>query len=179
MGLDISKMLTPSRAPFHGIVPGNMFTPLGSVVLLVTFGTKDNYRTEYIKFELVNFESSYHTILGRPALAKFMVVPYYVYLLLKMLGKTGVLMFRGNLKKLYDCYQEAIEYVATLHMLEPSSEVFAAVQKLTDLEMEISSQRPSQSRVKPNLSNIGSKAIQLQAGDSSKTTLIGGGLSDK
>jgi hypothetical protein len=67
MGLDISKMLTPSKAPFYGIVPSNAATPLGSVVLLVTFGTKDNYRTEYIKFEVADFDSSYHAILGRPA----------------------------------------------------------------------------------------------------------------
>jgi hypothetical protein len=45
--------------------------------------------------------------------------------------------------------------------------------------MEISKQRPSQSRVKPNPSDVGIKAIQLQEGDSSKTTLIEGGLSDK
>jgi hypothetical protein len=43
MGLDISKMLTPSKAHFYGIVLGNTPTPLGSVVLPVTFGTKDNY----------------------------------------------------------------------------------------------------------------------------------------
>jgi hypothetical protein len=47
MGLDISKMLTPSKAPFYGIIPGNAATPLGSVVLPVTFGTNDNYRTVY------------------------------------------------------------------------------------------------------------------------------------
>jgi hypothetical protein len=35
MGLDISKMLTPSRAPFYGIVSGNTATPLVSVVLPV------------------------------------------------------------------------------------------------------------------------------------------------
>jgi hypothetical protein len=29
MGLDISKMLTPSRAPFYGIIPENAATPLG------------------------------------------------------------------------------------------------------------------------------------------------------
>jgi hypothetical protein len=126
MGLNISKMLTPSRAPFYGIVLGNVATPLGSVVLLVTFGMKDNYRTEYIKFEVADFESSYHTILNRPALAKYMAVPHYVYLLLKMLGKIDVLMFRGDLKKSYDCDQEAIEYAVTSHMLEPSAEVFAA-----------------------------------------------------
>jgi hypothetical protein len=179
MELDNSKMLNPSRAPFHGIVPGNVATPLGSVVLPLTFGTKDNYRTEYIKFEVADFKSSYHAILGRSALAKFMVVPYYVYLLLKMPGKIGVLTLRGNLKKLYDCNQEAIEYAATSRMSEPSAEVLVANQNLTDSEMEISSQRPSQSRVKPNPSDVGIKTIQLQEGDPSKTALIGGGLSDK
>jgi hypothetical protein len=79
------------------------------MVLPVTFGTKDNYRTVNIKFEVDDFKLSYHAILGRPALTKFMVVPHYVYLLLKMLGKTGVLMFRGDLKKSCDCDQEAIE----------------------------------------------------------------------
>jgi hypothetical protein len=78
MGLDISKMLTPSKAPFCGIFPGNAATPLGSVVLPVTFGTKDNYCTKYIKFEVADFDSSYRAILGRPALAKFMAMPHYV-----------------------------------------------------------------------------------------------------
>jgi hypothetical protein len=38
---------------------------------------------------MADFESSYHAILGRPALAKFMAVPHYIYLLLKMLIKIG------------------------------------------------------------------------------------------
>jgi hypothetical protein len=66
MGLDISKTLTPSRAHFYGIVLGNVATPLASVVLPVTFGTKDNYHTEYIKFEVADFDLSYHAILGKP-----------------------------------------------------------------------------------------------------------------
>jgi hypothetical protein len=60
---------------------------------------KDNYRTEYIKFEVADFDSSYHAILGRSALAKFMALSHYVYLLLKMPGKIGVLTLRGDLKK--------------------------------------------------------------------------------
>jgi hypothetical protein len=100
---------------------------------------KDNYRLEHIMFEVANFESSYNAILGRLALAKFMAVPHYVYLLLKMPGKIGVLMFRGNLKKSYDYDQEVIEYAATSCMLEPSVEVFTVAQKLTDSKMEISS----------------------------------------
>jgi hypothetical protein len=101
MGLDITKMLNPGKAPFYGIVPGNVATPLGLMVQPVTFGTKDNYCTEYVKFKVADFESSYHAILGRSALAKFMVVPHYVYLLLKMLGKTEVLTLRGDLKNSY------------------------------------------------------------------------------
>jgi hypothetical protein len=43
MNLDISDMLTESSSPFYGIVPGNAAIPLGSVVLLVTFGgTREN-----------------------------------------------------------------------------------------------------------------------------------------
>jgi hypothetical protein len=88
-----------------------------------------------------------------------MVVPHYIYLLLKMPGKTDVLTFRGDFKKSYDCDQETIEYAATSCVPEPSAEVLAAAQKLTDLEMKISSQRPSQSRIKPNPSNVSIKAI--------------------
>ena len=88
MGLDISDKLKPSKGPFYGIVLGNSSFPVGTVVLPVTFGTPDNYRTELIKFEVADFESSYHAILGRTALAKFKAIPHYVYLLLKMPGKT-------------------------------------------------------------------------------------------
>jgi hypothetical protein len=77
MKLDITHMLTKSTSPFYGTVPGNAAIPLGSVVLPVTFGeTRDNYRTEYIKFEVADFETSYHAILGRLAIAKFMAVPH-------------------------------------------------------------------------------------------------------
>ena len=54
----------------------------------------------YVK---VDFESSNHAILGRLALAKFMVVPRYVYLLLKMPGKTGDLTLHGDHLKSIEC----------------------------------------------------------------------------
>jgi hypothetical protein len=108
-----------------------------------------------------------------------MAVPHYVYLLLKLPGKTGVLTLRGDLKKSYNCDQEANKYAMTSCVPEPSTEVLAAVQKLTNSEIEISNQRPSQSRVKPNPSDIGIKAIQLQEDNPSKTALIGGGLGNK
>jgi hypothetical protein len=138
IGLDISKMLTPNKAPLYDIVPGHAATLLELVVLPVTFGMKDNYRTEYIKFEVADFDSSYHAILSRPALAKFMAMPHYVYLLLKMPSKTGVLTLRGDLNKSYYCDQEAIEYAMTSCVPEPSAEVVAAALKLTNSDIEIS-----------------------------------------
>jgi hypothetical protein len=92
MKLDITHMLTKSNTPFYVIVPGNAAIPLGSLVLPVTFGeSRDNYRIEYVKFEVADFETSYHAIIGRPAIAKLMVVPHYTYLVLKMPSPAGVL----------------------------------------------------------------------------------------
>jgi hypothetical protein len=45
MGLDFMGMLVPSKSPFYGIIPGNTAHPLGTVVLPVIFGTRENYRT--------------------------------------------------------------------------------------------------------------------------------------
>jgi hypothetical protein len=178
MGLDLNNKLTPSKAPFYGIVPGNAAHPLGTVVLPVTFGTRENYRTEFIKFEVANFESSYHAILGRPVLAKFMAVPHYVYLLLKMPGRSGVLTLRGDLKKSYDCNQEAIQYASTSRVLDASAEVLAAAQQLSQAELDIPTKKASQSGVKMT-GETALKTIQLQEGDSSKTAIIGAGLGDK
>ena len=125
MGLNISYKMTPRKAPFYGIVLGNASTPIGTVTLPVTFGTPDNYRTELVKFEIANFISSYHAIFGRPTLAKFMAVPYYVYVLLKMPSKTRVLTFRGDLQKSFKCEKEAITYVSTNRLPDTSGEVFA------------------------------------------------------
>jgi hypothetical protein len=57
----------------------------------VQFGTIDMFRVEYITFLVTNFDTSYHAILGRLALTKFMAVPHYSYLVLKMPAPGGVL----------------------------------------------------------------------------------------
>jgi hypothetical protein len=119
MKLDITHMLTKRTSPFYDIVPGNGAIPLGSVVLPVTFGeTRENYHTEYTKFEVADFETSYHAILGRPAIAKFVAVPHYTYLVLKMPSSAGVLSLQGDLKISFDCDTEAMELA---DQLSPSS----------------------------------------------------------
>jgi hypothetical protein len=173
MSLDFTDMLVPSKSPFYGIVPR-----LGTVILPVTFSTRENYRTEFIKFEVANFESSYHAILGRPALVKFMAVPHYVYLLLKMPGQSGVLTLRGDLKKSYDCNQEVIQYASTTRVPDASGEVLAAAQQLSQARLEIPSRKASKSSIQPT-GDVALESIQLQEGDLSKTAVIDAGLDEK
>ena len=76
--------LPRSSNTFHGIVPGKAISPEGTIQLEVTFGDKNHFKTETLEFEVVDWKSQYHAILGRPAFARFMAVPYYAYLQLKM-----------------------------------------------------------------------------------------------
>ena len=58
--------------------------PLRQIDLPITFGDQLNYRTKTLTLEVVGFPRTFHAILGRPCYAKFMVVPNYTYLKLKM-----------------------------------------------------------------------------------------------
>jgi hypothetical protein len=145
-------------------VPGNASFPIGIVVLPVTFGTPNNYRTELIKFEVADFESSYNAILGRPALAKFIAILYYVYLLVKMPGKTRVLTFCGDLQKSFECEKEAITYASTNRLPDTAGEVLATAQQYSALGIEIPMKKTNRSTPKPP-DSVGVKTIQLQEGD--------------
>jgi hypothetical protein len=63
MEFDFSKM-TACDEPFYGVVPGKAAYPIGHVCLPVTFGMEENFRTEYLTFEVADFRSSYHAIFG-------------------------------------------------------------------------------------------------------------------
>ena len=90
MGIDRTRV-RPTRARFHDIVPGKHAMPLGQIDLPVTFGDPSNYRTKTLTFEVVGFPETFHAILGRPCYAKFMAVPNYTYLKLKIPGSGGVI----------------------------------------------------------------------------------------
>nr|AAT85796.1 hypothetical protein [Oryza sativa Japonica Group]ABF96881.1 retrotransposon protein, putative, Ty3-gypsy subclass [Oryza sativa Japonica Group] len=111
--------LKPSNAPFHGVIPGLSATPLGQITLPVTFGTRENFRTENVCFEVADFETAYHAILGRPALAKFMAVPHYTYMMMKMPGPRGVISLRSDIKQAVTCDKESCEMAQTHETTRP------------------------------------------------------------
>jgi hypothetical protein len=60
----IAGVLKPTNCSFHGIVPGSANYPLGRIVLDICFGNRQNYRREKLDFEVMDWPSQYHAILG-------------------------------------------------------------------------------------------------------------------
>jgi hypothetical protein len=90
------EFLKPTDCSFHRIVPGSANYPLGRIALNVCFGNQQNYRREKLDFKVMNWPSQYHAILERPAFSRFMAVPHYTYLVLKMPGPRGIITVKGS-----------------------------------------------------------------------------------
>ena len=88
MGIPRSS-LDPSKVSFYEIVLGKEAMPLGLIWLSITFG-------QPLTFEVVDFPTVYHSLLGQPCFTKFMVVPNYTYMKLKMPGPKGVIAIEGS-----------------------------------------------------------------------------------
>ena len=97
---------TESKQRQDRSIKGKKAASLGQIALDVVLGDSKNYRKEKLTFEVVDFQSAYHAILGRPAYARFMARPCYVYLKLKMPGPRGVITISGNRKKAEECFQK-------------------------------------------------------------------------
>jgi hypothetical protein len=102
--------LQPSAGGFHGVVPGKKALSVGRIDLPVCFGTAANFRKETLTFEVVGFRGMYHAIVGRPGYAKFMAIPNYTYLKLKMPGPKGVITISSSYEHAYECDVECVEY---------------------------------------------------------------------
>jgi hypothetical protein len=100
------ESLKPTDCSFHRIVPGGANYPLRKIELDVCFGNSTNYRREKLEFKVMDWTSQYHAILGHPVFAKFMVVPHYVYLTLKILGPKGTITIQGSFEVSNTCDKE-------------------------------------------------------------------------
>ena len=65
-------------------------------------------------FEVVDLESPYHALLGRPALAKFMATTHMAYLKMKMPGPNGIITVAGDYKKALQCTTAGSNLVESL-----------------------------------------------------------------
>jgi hypothetical protein len=99
----LETQLKHSHVTFHGVIPGWKCKSLGSIKLNITFGMPNNFRTESLHFEVVQFKSAYHAIFGWPAFAQFMARSCYIYNKLKVPGPNGVITIKGDAKKSHEC----------------------------------------------------------------------------
>jgi hypothetical protein len=123
--IDLSSIWA-GAAPFYGIIPGKRVQPLGQLDLPICFGTPSNFRKETLTFEVVGFRGTNHTVLGRPCYAKFMVVPNYTYLKLKMPDPNGVITVGSTYRHAYECDVECVEYAEPSPNPRPSSPTWRA-----------------------------------------------------
>jgi hypothetical protein len=168
--IDLST-IRASAAPFHGIIPRKRVQPLGQLDLPVCFGTPSNFRKETLTFEVVGFRETYHAVLGRPCYAKFMAVPNYTYLKLKMPGPNGVIIIGSMYRHAYECDVEFMEYVEALAKSEAL---------ITDLE-SLSKEEPDAKRHAGNFEPAETvKSVPLDpSNDTSKQVRIGSELDPK
>jgi hypothetical protein len=144
------KELHESDTPFFGIVPTEGEYPLGHIYMPVTFGTPENYRIEFLRFEVANFDCGYNTIIDRPRLAKFMAIPHYTYMILKMPGPQGIITVRA------ECFQMAIQAALTT---KPSATSSARANSKPDEDLAVhadeaqvvTSMRPTEETKRINL----------------------------
>jgi len=118
---------------------------------------------------VVDFDGTYHAILGRPSLTKFMAVLHYSYLVLKMPTEKGVLTVRGNVYMAYTCEEESFKITEAIDLSIRMAETVAqAAQTQSDQEMP---RKGTKSREH--------KEVQLVDGSLEKTALIGANLDAK
>ncbi|KAK1693323.1 hypothetical protein QYE76_010020 [Lolium multiflorum] len=175
LGLPDSR-LEDTKVTFHGIIPGRKAFPIGKVTLPVTFGTHVNYRTERITFEVVNFRSPYHCVLGRQAFARFMAAPHYAYNMMKMPGPRGIITVHGDpameceddSAKLADAViAEELDNNADLAKYPVDSNDPAILEKPTELDSPAATFKPT----------TDTRQVDLVENDSSRQVTIGTGLS--
>jgi hypothetical protein len=175
MDFDFNKM-TACDEPFYGVVPGKAAYPIGRVCMPVTFGTKENFRTEYLTFEVADFHSSYHAILGRPMLAKFMAIPHRTYLIIKMSAPNGILSVLGDIMVSYNCESATVELSKYFVVKATTTVMVAQAAKIDQTTLEV----PEQKRTSTALdSSPAVKKVCLGLPDASKEVVIGVNLDPK
>jgi hypothetical protein len=175
MDFNFNKMTTCNE-PFYGVMPGKAAYPIGRVRFPVTFGTKENFRTEYLTFEVADFRSSYHAILGRPMLTKLMEIPYHTYLIMKMPAPNRILSVLRDIMVSYNCESTTVELSKDSAVNAAATVMCAQAAKIDQTTLEMPEQKHTSTALDPSLAV---KKVCLGQPDASKEVIIGANLDPK
>jgi ribonuclease HI len=140
----------------------------------VTFETPENYRIEFLRFEVASFDCGYNTIIGRLGLVKFMAIPHYSYMILKMPGPQGIITVRADFQGAAECFRVAIQAALTTKPPMTSS-----VQVNSKPEEDLAIPANEAQAVTSMRSTEETKRINLGFADERKTAIISSSLGDK
>jgi hypothetical protein len=174
-GLGVAlKELQESDTPFYGIVPTEGEYPLGHIYMPITFGTPDNYRTEYLRFKVASFDCGYNAIIGRSGLAKFMAILHCTYMILKMPGPQGIITVRADFQGAAECFRVAIQAALTT---KPSTTSSAQANSKPKEDLSVpANEAQAVTSIRPTEET---KRINLGFVDERKTAIISSSLDDK
>jgi hypothetical protein len=175
MEFDFNKMIACDE-PIYGVVPGKAAYPIGLACLPVTFGIEENFRTEYLMFEVADFCSSYHAIIGQPMLAKFMAIPHYTYLIMKMPAPNGILSVLGDIMVSYNCESATVELSKDLAIKVAAMVMVTQATKIDQYTLQVPKQKHTSTAL--DLSPA-VKKVCLSLLDASKEVVIGADLDPK
>ena len=126
---------------------------------------------ETLTFKVVEFHETYHAMLGRPCYAKFMAIPNYTYLKLKMLGPCGVITIGTSFQRAYECEVKCCEHATTI----------IASKELVAIRKEVIEEAPDPKRLARSFEPIeGTKEVLIDpSGSKGKVVWLGTMLSSK
>ena len=120
---------------------------------------------------MVGFPGTFHAILGRPCYAKFMAVPNYTYLKLKMPSPRGVITVGTSFQRAYECEVECCGHATAT----------VASEELIALQDEVTEEAPDAKKSAGSFESAeGSKEVLIDPSNSEgKTVRIGTTLSSE
>jgi hypothetical protein len=109
-------------------------------------------------------------------LAKFMAIPHYTYLVLKMPAPKGVLTVYDDLLISFKCDNKALEIAMTNACFSASAVMVAEAKKVDPSDLAISEQKCTETALDAMPST---KKVCLGLADPAKTVVIGDDLREK
>jgi hypothetical protein len=124
---------------------------------------------------VARFDCGYNTIIERPGLAKFMAIPHYPYMILKMPEPQGVITVRADFQGAAECFRGAIQIALTTGPL-----VALPAQVNSRLEEENLTIPTNKAQVVTSIRPTEeTKRINLGFSDERKIAIISSSLDDK
>jgi hypothetical protein len=115
----------------------------------------------------------YTAFLGRLMLSKFMAIPHYAYLVLKMLWLRGIISIRGDIKWAFNCDRESYE---TAYRLLVSAKLKELKEALAKSPPDPVMPEAETSKMSIQVGDTLNKTIPLSTEDPSKVAHIGNSL---